>query len=56
MKSPTIVRELLPSGHRGLEDRPAHAIDRSIGEQEFVDAVPELERDQAVFLGLARAP
>ena len=42
-------------GHiAGLEDRPAHAVDRSVREQELVDAVPELEGDQALLLGLAR--
>ena len=38
----------------GLEDRPAHAVGRSVCEQELVDAVPELEADQALLLGLAR--
>ena len=48
------ARALDTSGYIArLEDRPVHSIDRSIGEQEFVDAVPELERDQAVFLGRA---
>ena len=49
------TRALHSPGHiAGLEDRPAHAVDRSVREQELVHAVPELEGDQALLLGLAR--